>query len=271
MHRIAAAALFCVTVAAIPSPANAGSILFEASGTGANGVTLNASALFTISGDVLTIKLTNLGDTSGSLSDLSANTLTGLFFDLPTDISLTPTSASIAPGDLVNGSACDVGPCTSTTTDVGGEFVYDTSAGGFNGFHKGDHGISSSGYIDGGSPNFNGPDLDSPTSPNGINFGIIAPIGYSNPFKPNGGLANDPLIEGEVVFTMAISGGTLLESQISNVSFQYGTDFKESKLKAPPGRIVPETPIPEPVSLLLLAPALGLAVRRRMRAASDAR
>ena len=96
----------------------------------------------------------------------------------------------------------------------------------------------------------------------------IAPITATNPFKPAGkNMTENPLIEGQVVFTLAISGGTLLESQISNVSFQYGTDISEPKLIT---RITVQG-VPEPATLLLWGTATvlgGLAHRRRRARAS---
>ena len=257
-------ALVCVLL--IPAGARADSILFSGNGTGEDGIKLNAAARFSISDNILRIKLQNTGDTSGSTKDKSANTLTGLFFDLPTGITLTPVKASIAPGDLLQGNLCDIGPCNALTTNVGGEFAGKYHTSPLSG-HLGNYGISSSGYIAAvnGGGNFNGPNLDQPDSPDGINFGIVAPITASNPFLPKtGNMTDNPLIEGEVVFVMAISGGTLLESQISNVSFQYGTDIKEPKFMS---KIKIHT-IPEPVALLLLAPAAALSIRRRIRAAA---
>ena len=257
MHRVTLALLVSVAFFAMSSTAHAASVLFSNSGPGVNGVTLNASALFEINGNQLKITLRNTGDTSGNNTDVSGNTLTGVFFDLPSNIKLTPVSAAIAPGDLLQGSTSSPGPSTSTTTNVGGEFKYAT--GTWSG-HDGNNAISSSGYVSGSMGNFNGANLDDPGSLDGINFGIIAPITSQNKFKPNGGLANDPLIEGEVVFTMTIAGGTLTTGQISNVSFQYGTSLSEPKL--PPG-YRPPPPVPEPAALLLLAPAVAFALRKR--------
>ena len=225
---------------------------------------MNAAALFEVSGNTLTITLTNTGDTSGGTADKSANTLTGLFFDLPTGITLTPSTATVAAGDIIQADLCNPGPCDATTTNVGGEFAYAT--GTWTG-HEGNVGISSSGYINGdsGSGNFIGPNLDDPSSPDGVNFGIVAPVTLSNPLVINGGnLANDPLIEGEVVFTMTISGGVLLESQISNVSFQYGTSISEPKFNSTNIVVVPDpSTIPEPAISLLLVPAAVWGLRRR--------
>lgn len=249
-------------------------ILISGSGAGTSGVQLNASALFQISGNVLKVTLRNAGDSSGNGKDLAANTLTGVFFKLPTGITLSPTSAQIAAGALVQSKKCNRGACSGSTTDVGGEFAY--QSGSWAG-HNGNHGISSSGYIfdTAGNPigqsaasgdvtassSFNGLNLDRKDSLDGINFGIIAPTSDQNPFLTDVGsdMRRNPLIEGEVVFTMAISGGTLLESQISNVSFQYGTNLTDPKL---PGGLRPR-PVPEPATLLLFAPGLILALRRR--------
>lgn len=78
-------------------------------------------------------------------------------------------------------------------------------------------------------------------------------------------VANDlgPLSNGQVVYTMAIAGGTLRESDISNVSFQYGTGPGDPTL---PGGMLPPKGIPEPGLMLLMASGLGLAVRRARRA-----
>lgn len=67
-----------------------------------------------------------------------------------------------------------------------------------------------------------------------------------------------PLVAGEVNFTMMWAG---------NMGFQYGSDGSAPKL---PGGMVGPTAIPEPAALLLLAPAVALAIRRR-RLAQTAR
>lgn len=246
-----------------PAVSQATPVLFTGSGSN-GGVTLNASANFAISGNTLTVTLRNTGDSTGTtLADVPANTLTGVFFDLPTGITLSPTSATITAGTLIQRGTCNPGPCTSTTTNLGGEFAYNT--GNFTG-HLGNSGISSSGYLNLNAGNFGGPNLDDPTAPNGINFGIIAPRTASNTFNPNGGLGSEPLIDGPVVFQMTINGGTLTESQISNVSFQYGTSITEPHFggSSGGGSGAGQT-VPEPGILLLVGPAV-IALARRVRA-----
>ena len=246
----------------IPSAAQAGAVLFEGSGTGVDGVTLTASVTFEVIGDQLKIVLRNTGDTSGGSVDKSANTLTGVFFDLPEGYTLTPTAAFVKSGSILQASTCDVeGANCATQTNVGGEFVF--KEGSWSG-HLGDYGISSSGYIDAaaGGGNFNGDNLDNPDAPDGINFGIVAPQSQS-PFIPNtGAMSENPLIEHKVVLWMTIDGDIPLDPLlISNVSFQYGTSLSEPQIKV----FIPPSSVPEPVLLLMLAPAVVIGIRRRRR------
>jgi len=239
----------------MPRLAVADSILFNGTGAGANGVTLNASALFNISGTALTIKLSNLGDTSGGGQDVPSNTLTGLLFDLPNGFTLSPVSATIAPGSLRQGNLCSIGPCTSATTNVGGEFRYATSSSLPGGA---DRSVTSSAY-NGTDPNFNGPNLDSPLSVDGVNFGIIAPVEPSNPFIPSSQM-QEPEIAGDVQFTMTVAGSRqLTAADFANVSFQYGTSLTEPRIPGLPGG---PGPVPEPATALLTLSGAAVAVRR---------
>jgi hypothetical protein len=262
MRRLGIAVLTAICALVLSVPAEAETIgFFEGSGTytdSGDTVTLNASALFEVNGDILTITFSNTGDTSGSLTDKPSTTLSGLFFDLPDGITLTPTSAT-SPNAIVQANLCDIGPCTGTNVDVGGEFAYAT---GTFGSHLGDSGISGNGYIGTSTGNFGGSDLDTPPSPDGMNFGIVAPTS-TNQFMPNGGLESEPLIDGTVVFTLTINGGSLTLGDISNVSFQYGTSLDQPSYPGGNSGLK----IPEPATFLLLAPAIVAgALRRRARA-----
>jgi hypothetical protein len=260
--RLVGGVLGIVTVLFAPGIAYADSILFTGSGPGANGVTLNAAALFDISGSTLTITLANVGDSSGSGQDVPGNALTGLFFDLPDSFTLTPGSATIEAGDIVQGGYCNVGTCDGTTTNVGGEFRYKAGSGLPGGA---DRGVASSGYMLGGAPNFNGPNLDSPLSVDGVNFGIIAPVTAANLLNPNGGMA-EPLIEGSVQFTMTIAGDRqLTTADLQSVSFQYGTSLSEPNLLGGGGGNPPPG-VPEPSMTLLTLSGLAFATRRVWRA-----
>ena len=175
--------------------------------------------------------------------------------------SLTPVSATIPAGSsIIQSASCNPGPCPGVT-NVGGEFGYQAAA--FTG--SADRGIASSGYLTtglvGNIGNFNsgaaGVDLDGPASLNGINFGIISAAAG---FNPNGGLTGRPLIQDTVVFLLSGVSG-LSNSDISHVSFQYGTSLTELNV---PGR--PPGKLPEPGTLALLGlAALGLAYCRRAK------
>lgn len=239
------------------SPALALSIEFFGSGTGVDNASLSSSALFIITNDILTITLTNTAtsDNTNSNKDVPGNTLTGVKFDWTDNLPLNPETATISPGAIIQGNTCTIGPCNGATTNVGGEFAFNTSIGGF------EYAISSAGWIGTSSGNFNGPNLDGTNAPGGINFGIIS----NDPsFLPNGGLASDPLIRNSVVFTL--SGATGLSVlDISNVTFQYGTSLTEPMFTQTDEKVVPE-----PSTILLFGTGLaGLLAMRWRRSRSE--
>jgi hypothetical protein len=261
-----------LAAAALSLSAMATPITFTGTGStgGVTPDTLSASASFDIVGSQLIITLLNTApdDTTGQMAPNQG--LTGLFFDLPDSITLSPVSALITSGQIIQGNLCDVSPpangdnaanCTAAQHNVGGEFAYSTG-----GLPSGaDRGIASSGYANFGAsaPVFGGPNLDNPVAPAGINFALISQT--ETAFNPNGGLAGVPLIQGAVTFTLNISGGTISNGDISHVLFQYGTGLDEPRLTGTPVLPGPH-PTPEPGSLALLGIAglaLRLAARRR--------
>jgi hypothetical protein len=220
--------------------------------------------MFSITGQTLVITLNNLGDSSGAGTDVPANQLTGLFFDLPYGVTLTPVSATIDAGTLLQGNTCNPGPCNSSTTNVGGEFAYKTSGSLPGGA---DRGISSTGLNIFGQPNFGGVSLDNPDAVDGKNFSIVAPVNNANAFNPNGGLASEPLIEAMVEFQLTIStitGDTITAADLSHVSFQYGTSLSEPNIPGLPGDPGGGT-VPEPATALLAMLGATFAVRRHLR------
>jgi hypothetical protein len=250
---------FAATVQAIP-------ITFSGSGTAAS-VAVSAQAIFDITGNVLTITLIN-DSAAHAGNDVPGSTLTGIFWDFATSPSLTPASATIVAGSIVNAANCSSGLCTAATTDVSGEFGYATGS-----FYGGtaNNGIASSGYLTTGLAgdigNFNGgaagTNLDDPTALDGINFGIIS----NAAFNPNGGLSGLPLVRDRVTFVLdGVSGLSIAD--IAGVRFQYGTSFDETNIT---GECEVNCGgggggnVPEPATLLLFGIgllALGITQRR---------
>jgi hypothetical protein len=210
-------------------PAAADFVTFSGAGSGDGSNGLAAEATFTISGNTLTVLLTN---TSTDFSEIPSESLTGVYFDFLNGNILTGVSAVVAAGStVVNGVSGPGG-------DVGGEFAYLTNiASGFNGAS---YGISSSGMDDvfGPGDRFNNNDLDAPDAPNGMNYGLISAAGLG----PNANLAmlSEPFIQNAVLFSFTFSGA-LSTDDISNVSFQYGTSQSQPNITT--------SVVPEPATL----------------------
>lgn len=208
----------------------------------ASGGGRSAQAIFAASGNDLIVTLTNTA-TDDIFQPVFV--LTGVFFDINgSAVTLTRTSAVLNAGSIVLNDPQPAGGV------VGGEWAYKSGLAG--GPHGATRGISSSGLgLFGPGDLFTGPDLEPPTSPNGLEYGITT--AGDNPATNNGG-TNTPLIQNSVVFTFGgLPGGFDPEARITNISFQYGTNLEEPNLQ-----------VPAPGSACLLAMgALGLRRRRR--------
>jgi hypothetical protein len=177
--------------------------------------------------------------------------LTGVFFNLAGDPGLTPMSA-ISGGATTTGGSLDF----AAGAAVGGEWAY------LNGLaqYSANQGISSSGLgIFGPGDRFPGGNLSGPVSPDGLQFGIASAT--DNPATGNAGVTGVPITLGSVTFMLAGFGGSLAD--ISNVTFQYGTDLSDPSVPGTPGHS-----IPEPGTLALLGVGLlgiaGLTRRRKV-------
>lgn len=220
-------------LAMVSAPAGASPITFTGSGTNPNtGVAISASAAFDIVGGNLQVILTNTG------SDVLAPTdvLTGVFFDITGNPLLSKISATLATGSSVLFGKSDPGGV------VGGEWAYTNNASGSPGGAR--EGISSTGLgIFGTGDLFPGTNLQGPVSVDGLQYGITS--GADNSATGNKAVKGaNALIKNSMVFTLNNPQSDFTLSQISNVSFQYGTALDEPSL--------PGNSVPEPATMLLL-------------------
>lgn len=231
-----------VVFLAVTMAASADSVTFNATGPGAEGNVLFASATFEISGSNLIVTLANTAPPE-HFAVVPADVLQAVFFDIAGSPILATVSALLAPGSVVVNAGQPAGG------NVGGEWAY---AGGISGApHDAAYGIGAAGYGIFGQANFNGPDLKPPTAVNGMEYGIVSGIADN----ANPAVLSEPLIQNAVVFTLSLGNQQLSARDITNVSFQYGTSLTGPNI----------TPVvPEPMSFSLLALGIAaLALRKR--------
>ena len=224
-NKILPMAAFVLALIAGAREARADFISYSAS----NAAGLSANVSFSSSGNFLVVTLTN----ASNMDIMSpSQVLTGIWFSTPG--ALTPLLALVNVGSDINND-WDI-------PFVGGEWAY---RGNLSMGFGSNSGISATGLgIFGANHRFVGPDLDPPSSPAGINYGLAS--AGDNPHTGNGGVASTPLIQNSVVFVLGGWNSNWSVSQISNVFFQYGSSLNETRLAA----------VPEPGVLALLG--LGL-------------
>ncbi len=222
--------LFTLAVVAAPLLARASSIAYSFTSGG-----LGASANFARSGSDLIVTLTNTGTADVMVP---TDVLTAVYFDVAGNPALTRSSAMVP----VTSEVYEIGSGALVTPGdrvVGGEWAFLIA-----------NGISSTGLgIFGPGDLFPGANLQGPSSPDGVQFGIIPTA--DNLTTGNGGISGSWMIRNTAVFTL---GGFNLEpnTAISNVVFQYGTALDEPQYTGH---------TPEPSSFVLAAIGLiGLVV-----------
>jgi hypothetical protein len=199
-----------------------------------------ASADFTVSGDELTVVLTN---TSSADVLVPVDVLTAVFFS-PNGPIFASSTAVLTAGSTVFFDSAPAGGV------VGGEWAYGS---GLVGAPLGaTQGISSAGFGLFGGATFPGVDLDPPAAIDGLNYGITS--AGDNPGTGNAPVTGGvPLIQNSVTFKFSGATGFDLTS-ITNVSFQYGTALTEPNISS----------VPEPASLMLLGAGLaGIGIWRQ--------
>jgi hypothetical protein len=193
-------------------------------GAGVNSTTrtiLSAEATFSFDPSTmyLTVELTNT-----SIDDVRAasDVLTAVFFSVDNNPGFIPASAMIPAGTVVI-----FGP--DGGGNVGGEWAY---AGGISGPNLASKGISTAVFGIFDSANLRGLNLDGTVSVENHNYGITS--AGDNPGTGDPAVTGaEPLIRNSVRFR--VKSGVVLDpkTDVSNVSFQYGTSTEDPNL---PGR-----------------------------------
>lgn len=248
LKQLVTATITALTVAASVGTAGA-TVVFTGSGVNSGtGSALAASAAFTfIAPNTLQIVLTN---TSAADVVAPSDILTAVFFDIAgfPPATLTPVSAALTAGSVVAFGTSDPGGV------VGGEWAYGSSLSGAPGSAV--LGTSSSGFGLFGSGNFPGTNLQGPAGVDGVQYGITS-AGDNLATGNTPVTGTNALIKNSVTFTLTASTA-FSESDISNVSFQYGTGLDEPNIPS----------VPEPTTLFALGTglvALGAARKRNRK------
>jgi hypothetical protein len=183
---------------------------------------------------------------TGTFAPANANDiLAGIFFTINGDPELTPESADVASGSSVVDHRLPLG----FDDDVGSQWAYRNDLVGTpNGT---DEGISSE-----SSKSFNTKDLSSNKkikgfgSFSGVSFGITTLADLGSHTRSN--LKNQAVIQNSVVFTFSGLPSNFSLSDISDVTFQYGTSIKAPDLV---GELMANN-VAEPPTIALVALSL---------------
>ena len=224
----------CLLALAVVAPAQADLTI------GFSQDTLAASVTFDVQGNNLIATLRNVSTFGATAPE---EILTGVYFNIYGTGTLTPEMAVLSTGSVVHFPVAGDG--TDSNGEIGGEYAY---MDGVPGVPSGaTHVISAVGLDDliGATSLFPGGSLWGPPSdaPNGLGYGIVSAaddLSIGNK-KVTGEV---PLVQDGVVFTLSgLSDDFVLEGSISDVMFNYGTEFN---------------PVPAPGACALGALGLGM-------------
>lgn len=216
-----------------------GAVTFTGSGLNPEvNATASGSAVFSISGNLLTVTLTN---TTAPRTTAQGNALTGIAFDIIGAVpmpTLTLVSTSLAPGAQLWTSKT----AFSNSANINGSWTNVLGSAPLANFGAASTGFA--GAFNGGSMTLGN------SSPN---YGVVAAGTFTGSNSVAFGGSQFPFIQGSLVLTF--SGiGNATEAQIGNVRMLFGTDGT--------GVI---TLIPTPGSLAMAAIG-GVLIARRRRA-----
>jgi hypothetical protein len=205
--------------------------------------TQSASAQFNLTGNTLTVRLTN---TSSADVLVPTDVLTAVCFN--TTHTLTPVSASLGGSTVYYG----------TLTNVGNGWGYGSGLSA----HGENSAISATGAFTGlGHSNFSG----ASNALDGLPYGILS--AGDNPATGNTGVTGSgPLIKNSVTFVLTAATGFTLSELGNSVVFQYGTMSTDTSLTSG-GPLVLQVPVPASAVLLLAGGcplAFGNWLRRRV-------
>ena len=225
-------------------------------------------SLITGTSTYLIIAITNTSTFTSAYKN--ADLISGFFFSLATDVTLTPVSA-ISPNALINAAACNTTACASPNVNVGGEWKAQYSSVGFSGTGISipqHYGMASSQYsgITGPAGAFgNGNTNTFPTGATGLYANGRPQLAFSiagaNYNAATSSVSNkDPLIPTSssvaAQFRYALPAG-VTSVKITSATFTYGTA---------PDAVSGGIQAPEPASLAILAPAfMAMVGLRRSR------
>ncbi len=246
--RIVAGVVVAFAIVAFGASVRGQTVTASAHGT-EPGETLDASATFTVSNLNLIVTLSN----TGTFDPVNANdVLTAIFFAINGDPKLTPESADVGPGSSVIDHPLSLG----FSGDVGSQWAYwNDLVGAPNGT---DEGISSTTLKWFGTKNlFSSKKLKGFGSLGGISFGITTLDDFGG--HNRGNLKNQALLQNSVVFTFSGLPTNFSLSDISDVTFQYGTSLKAPDLI---GDAIANVPEPPAIALVVAGMIGALAVMR---------